>query len=87
MKEIYALDHLGRSTLKPNKRENVHKVATQSCPLTSDLESDQTHVTLQDNPNCSVIPLYRVIQKPWSIFVNSSILFVCFNLIKKYAQH
>jgi hypothetical protein len=56
MKQIYDLDHLGQSTLKPSER-NIRKVATWSHLFTPNLENEQTHITLRDNPNRNVTPL------------------------------
>jgi hypothetical protein len=42
---------------RQKKNINTHKVATQSHLPTSDLENDQTHVTLRETPNRNVTPL------------------------------
>jgi hypothetical protein len=56
MKQLYDLNHLGQFRLKRSER-NIRKVATWSHLFTPDLENDQTHITLRDNPNCNVTPL------------------------------
>jgi hypothetical protein len=55
MHVIYAFNYLGRSRLKSDKK--MRKVSTESHLFTPDLEYDQTHVTLRDNPNHNVTPL------------------------------
>jgi hypothetical protein len=57
MKQIYVLDHLGPSRLKPKERKIYVRYPHEAAYLPPDLENGHNHSKLRDNPSRIVTPL------------------------------